>query len=194
MRQGDLQKADEYFQRALAIRQKLAPGSTSHAESLASIAETARKRGQLEFAAKSYTEALHALESQIANMGGTEEARSGFRAEHSDYYKRFIDVLISIDQPGQAFAVLERSRARTLLEMMAAAHIDVHKGTDPSLLERENSLRAAMNAKSERRFRLVGEKQSEQTVKSVEKEIADLLVNIKKSKGKSALQALLMLP
>jgi hypothetical protein len=73
-----------------------------------------------------------------------------------------------------AFEVLERSRARTLLETLTTAHVDIRKGVDSELARKERSLKADIKAKSERRVRLLAEKQSEEQIKAVEKEISTL--------------------
>jgi CHAT domain-containing protein/tetratricopeptide (TPR) repeat protein len=171
---GALSQAEECYRRALALREKLAPGSIVHAESLATLAMIMRKKGQQEAADHFYQQALDALENQTARLGGGNDMRAMFRATHANYYSDYMSLLLSLGKSNLAFNILERSRARTLLEMMAAAHVDVRKGSDPSLLDREHSLRADINAKSDRRIRLIGEKHSDEELKSVEKEIADL--------------------
>jgi len=178
----DLTKAEEYYQKALIIREKLAPESTEHAETLAALAGIALHKQQLDAAAQMYEQALRTLEGQVAQMGGAAEVRSGFRAQHQDYYKDYIDVLVKLNQPEKAFAVVERSRARGLLETLAAAHVDIRTGGDPALIAKERSLQNDIQAKTERRARLLSEEhggdqsvnQSVNQIKAVEKEIGDL--------------------
>ncbi len=171
---GDLDKAAEYYRRALTIREKLAPGSTFHAETLAAIAGIMRRKGQLDQAASYYAQALDALDSQAARLGGSQETRVGFRASHESYYRDYIDLLLRQNQLEAALAVLERSRARSMLETLAAAHVDVRQGADPALIERERSLQATLKAKSERRIRLLSDKHSNEQIQAIEKEIGSL--------------------
>lgn len=173
-RSGDLAKAESYYRRSLAIRQKIVPLSTEHAETLAGLAEVARQSGNLTSATELYQQALNALESQTARLGGSEEVRSSFRSEHQNYYKGYLDLLLSQNQPALALQASERSRARILLEMLESAHVDIHKGADPSLLEQERSLKKLIAAKSERRLRLLGDKNNEQQITAFSKEIEDL--------------------
>ncbi|HLK53225.1 MAG TPA: tetratricopeptide repeat protein, partial [Candidatus Angelobacter sp.] len=180
---GALSKAEEYYRRALAIRQKISPGNIEHAEFLAALASIMRKKEQPEAAVSLYRQALDALENQTARLGGDNNVRAIFRAKHADYYGDYAGLLLFLGKPDQAFNVFERSRARTLLEMMAAAHVDVRKGVDPSLLGREHSLRDDINAKSERRIRLMGEKHTDEVVKAVDKKIADLLAQYQEIEG-----------
>src|SRR5262249_34329262 len=82
-------------------------------------------------------------------------------------------------QPARAFEVVERSRARSLLEILAAAHIDIHQGVDPELVKQEHSLQALINAKSSRRVQLLGSKHVEGQVTSLDSEIDKLLSGYK---------------
>jgi CHAT domain-containing protein/Tfp pilus assembly protein PilF len=172
--QGELDKAAEYYRRALVIREKLAPGSTAHADTLAGLASIMRRRGQVETAASYYEQALNALESQTARLGGSNDTRAGFRARHENYYRDYTDLLLIEGKTQEAFAVLERSRSRTLLETLATAHVDVRKGADPVLIGKQRSLQADIRAKSERRLRLLADQHADEQLKAVEKEISDL--------------------
>ena len=173
--QGDLSKAEEYYRQALAIREKLDPGSRYHIEALGAMASLMRRRQQLDSAAQLYQQTLNALDSQIARLGGSEEERSDFRARYEGYYKDYIDLLIAQKQPDLAFQVLERSRARTLLETLAAAHVDIRRGADASLLERERELRDSITATYGRRIRLLSGEHTEQQITSADQEVKKLL-------------------
>jgi CHAT domain-containing protein/tetratricopeptide (TPR) repeat protein len=172
-RSADIAKAELYYRQAVALCEKLAPGSMEHAESLAALASTLRDQHNPD-AAQFYAQAVSALESQNALLGGSEDVRSGFRAKHAGIYKEDIDLLLAQKQTDRAFEILELSRARTLMEMLLAAHLDIHKGADPSLLQQERSLEETRAAKSDRRLRLQGEKNNEKQVAAFTKEIEDL--------------------
>jgi CHAT domain-containing protein/Tfp pilus assembly protein PilF len=176
---GNLDKAQEYDQAALGIREKIAPESTEHAETLAALAGIMLRKGQLDAAAPLFEQALDTLDRQTEHLGGSEEARSAFRAKFVGYYQNYIDLLVRQKHPELAFHVLERSRARTLLEMLASAHIDVHKGIAPGLLDQERLLAAEIAAKTSRRIRLLSDKHSEQQLAAVNQEIEKLLAQRK---------------
>jgi CHAT domain-containing protein/Tfp pilus assembly protein PilF len=171
---GDLARAEQYYRRAVAIQEKLAPGSQLHAESLAAVASVLREQGQLQAAAQFYAQAVTALESQIARLGGSEEARSGFRANHAYIYREYVGLLLAQKQAERALEVLEHSWAQTFLEMLAASHVDIGRGVDPKLLEQERSLRADIRAKSNRRIQLLSAQHSEDQVAAVQKEMEAL--------------------
>jgi len=172
---GNLADAEKYYLEALAIREKLVNGSADHAATLAALAWISRKRGQLDKAQELYERALNALESQTARLAGSEEVRAGFRAMHAGYYKELVDLLLDEKQPEMALQVLERSRARMLLEMMTAAHVDIQQGVDPQLLERERSLQAELNGRLSHRIRFLSGPHSGQQVTAAQKDIEETL-------------------
>jgi CHAT domain-containing protein/Tfp pilus assembly protein PilF len=172
---GDLAKAGEYYGRALEIGKKNAPESPAYAESVAGLAGVLRDQQQPEQAAGLYAQAIDLFENQLARFGGSSDARAGFRAKHAGYYSAYADLLLTQKQPELAFQVLERSRARTLLETLTEAHVDIRQGADPSLLEREQTLQRTLAAKSNRKINLLEGKHTAEQVAAVSKEIDELL-------------------
>jgi CHAT domain-containing protein/Tfp pilus assembly protein PilF len=133
---GDLTTAETYVKRAVAIRQRLAPGSGDEADSHHALGLVYRKTGQLRLAADHHLRAIDALEAQVGKLGGSQETLSGFGAQFVDYYRDYIDLLVGQHQPAEAFHVLERSRARTLLAMLAERDL-VFTADVPEETERE---------------------------------------------------------
>jgi CHAT domain-containing protein/Tfp pilus assembly protein PilF len=171
---GDKTAAKEYYSRALAIREKLAPGGLGDVESLMALASLLRDQ-QPDLAAQLFEKAVNAVENQAAHLGGTEESQSNFRAQRADYYEEYVDLLVQQKQSERAFDIVERSRARTLLEILVQAHINIRSGVDAKLLEKESSLQADLRAKSERRIELQSDKQKQQYEAAVDQEIKKLL-------------------
>ena len=172
---NDLSAAEDYNLRALAIREKTIPGSSAHGESLAALADIKVRQQQTDSALKLFARAIDAFESQTARLGGAEGVRTDFRASLIDSYQQYAGLLIMAGQPDLAFTVLERSRARTLLETLAEAHADIRGGVDPKLLEQERSLRADIAAKTERHIRLAADKADAKSITDVETETSSLL-------------------
>ena len=117
-KRGDLAEAEKDFRQALAIREKKVPGSVSHAGVLLDLASLQNQRHQINDALQLYARALSVLDSQMARFGGTDAVRSVFRAQYESRYQDYIDLLVSQKKPELAFDVVERSRARTLLELL----------------------------------------------------------------------------
>ena len=116
---GDLVKAERYYTQALTIIEKLSPGSGREAKALAALANIHREHQQLSTAADLFSRALSAIERQTTRLGGTANDRARFRSQHVNYYEDYIDVLLAQKTPQLAFQVLERSRARSFLEILA---------------------------------------------------------------------------
>jgi CHAT domain-containing protein len=107
-----------------------------------------------------------ALELTEALRGSIPEAgeRAAFMATTRDRYDLLIDVLMDLharepDRGWDAAALhaSERARARSLVELMAEARIDLREGIDESLLEKERALEAELERRRrEEPLRLAG--------------------------------------
>jgi CHAT domain-containing protein/Tfp pilus assembly protein PilF len=172
--QGELSEALQYQQQALAIREKLAPGTGSHATSLSAVAGIMCREGKPDAAAQYYQRALDAMENQAARLGSGDELRAGFRSRRAKYYKDYIDLLVEQKRFELAFQVLERFRARTLLETLAGARAEIRKGADPALLEQKRGLQQSLAAKTQRRIELLGAKNGGAELAVLDKEIQNL--------------------
>lgn len=111
--------ARSFYEKALASRSKLAAGSRAEAESLHGIGMCYRAEGALTQATDCFRRAVAALEAQKGKLGGSENVRIGFGAQYLQFYQDYIEVLIETRQESEAFHILERSRARSLLSMLA---------------------------------------------------------------------------
>src|SRR5260370_740568 len=182
-KRGDLGKAQEYYRQVLGIREKLAPESKGYAETLAALAGIMVQQQQWNAAAPLLQKSLNVLESQISHLGGGEAIRSGFRAQHASYYQDYIGLLMRQKQPEPRLQTVERSRAQTMLEMLTEGHVDIHRGVDAALIQREHSLQADINAKVERRIRLRGQQHTEEQAAAINKEIEGLLAQSNEVEG-----------
>lgn len=168
---GGLGEAEEFRRRAVMIAEKLVPESKIHAESLAALASILYRKGDTAAAAPLFAQALDVLDTQIARLGGRDETRIGFRAHHAAWYSDYIELLMGQQQPERAFEVAERSRARSLLEVLAEGRIEVRHGIDPDLLHRTEALRQLIAVKSNRRVRLLASQHAEHQAAAIDKEI-----------------------
>lgn len=173
---GDLSKSERSYRTALDIWQRTAPRSRQSGDVLAGLARLMNHRRQWTESAKLYDQALSVLEDQTERLGGGTEARSGFRARHQDPYREYVDLLVQRQQPERAFQVLERSRGRSLVELLTTGHIDLRKGVDSGLLEQERALQQKFAGKSNQRLRLLSGKHTKDQLRTLDKKITDLLV------------------
>jgi CHAT domain-containing protein len=174
--QRDFPKAEDLYRKALKIIEAKDPESIDRTTTLGDLAGILYHEGRFDKAAELYRQALNTLENRILRLGGAEESRSRYRAEHVRYYQEYMRLLIEQAQPEVAFEVLEGSRARTLFEMLEQAQVDTERGADPAIRERARKLRRLLNAKTEYRIRLVGGAGSDQQLALVDKEIEELLL------------------
>jgi len=118
-RRGRLQEALELHRRALELQSKIAPESSEQAESLYFLGRTERRAGRSQEGIRDQCHAIDILDLQRARLGGAPEAKTSFEATVDDYYHACLEGLIDLGRPAEAFHVLERSRARSFLELLA---------------------------------------------------------------------------
>ncbi len=152
----NLPEAEKYLRQALVIREEKMPGSLPHANVLMALASLLREEHKIDNAAQFYEQGITVLDNQMSSLGGSEEVRSAFRAKYEANYKNYADLLVAdAKKPDEAFNVVERSRARTLLELLENAQINIHSGCSPELLRRERALRESISAKASYRLELL---------------------------------------
>jgi len=120
---------------------------------LEDLARGERAQGDLDAARARVEEALRiteAVRESIPAVG----MRASFTAVTRDRYDLLIDILMDLHkrQPGagwdaEALHASERARARSLIELLAEAHIDLREGVDEAMLEKEQSLEAQLETR-----------------------------------------------
>ena len=116
---GDLAGAEQYYQQALAIREKLAPNSLGMALTLIDLANLARQRKNYPQAQQYLARALEIYETQRYTIQDP-ETRTAFAEHYFDAYTLQAQIALDQNRPEQAALALERSRARSLAELMHA--------------------------------------------------------------------------
>jgi CHAT domain-containing protein/Tfp pilus assembly protein PilF len=172
---GDISAAEDYYRQALNLWEKMAPGSKDQAEAMAALAAILQQKGQADAAEEFYRQALGALENQTSRLGGSEQVRAGFRANYGNYYKDYADLLIEQHKPESAFQILERAQAQTMLELLTAGEVKIHKGGALPLLEQERILQGAIVERLNRRLQLLNDKHTEEQLAEMDKEVKDFL-------------------
>ena len=143
----------------------------AHAElSLDNIVE-ARKRIE---------ESLDLIETVRARAGG-QQLRASYFASQEQAYEFYIDLLMQqhAKDPSQGFdaeavRAFERSRARSLIEMLAESTVDIRQGVDANLVARERHLSQLLNAKAQRQIQLLAQKGSPKEIDIVKGEMSAL--------------------
>ncbi len=119
------------------------------------MARAERKLGHAEEARAHAASALAIAESLRARIGSP-DLRASFSALTHDAYELAVELLMEAHRADRAaghdraaLAITERARARTLLELLAEAGVDLRQGADPLLIERRTSLLRRLSAKAE---------------------------------------------
>jgi hypothetical protein len=125
-------------------------------------------------------EAIDLVES-VRTSVDIQELRASYLTSRREYYQFYIDILMeqrrqnpSAEFDAQALAVSERSRARSLLELLTESRADIRQGVDSSLLERERSLQQLLNAKAAAQFSLLSRKHTPAQAEAAAKEIVSI--------------------
>ena len=176
---GQYQKALEYLNESLSISRTIGDPN-NESRTLALIAEVERDRGDLAAAKSRIDEALAAVESVRVNLK-SQQLRASYFATVRKYHEFNIDLLMQLDKahPAQGFdaAALqasEKSRARSLLEMLNEASAEIRQGLDPALVERERILRQTISDKADRQTRMLSSAHTEAQATEAAKELEAL--------------------
>ncbi|HEX7331412.1 MAG TPA: CHAT domain-containing protein [Pyrinomonadaceae bacterium] len=174
-------QAREQFTQALSIFRNVGdPGGA--AVVLEGIARAEQKRGNFEEARKSITESLALIET-IRSRSGSLQLRASYRASASveRAYEFYIDLLMQqhAKSPAQGFdaealRASERGRARSLLEKLNEAPVDIRQGIDSALIEKERDLKRVMNAKAQSEMTVKARRGSAEEIATLQREISAL--------------------
>jgi CHAT domain-containing protein/tetratricopeptide (TPR) repeat protein len=153
------QQAIEVYNQELKLGQQI--GDTYHQNyPLYKIAIIERDRGNLNQAQTQIESAIKIIETTRSNVNSN-DLRSSYFATVQDYYKFYIDLLMQLHKkdPSKGYAaealhISERSRARSLIELLKEANAKIIKGANPELLTQERDLRQQIDAKDTLRLNL----------------------------------------
>ena len=178
-RSGKGAAALECFNKALALL-RAAEDRPSEVLTYHHLARVRRDSGDLDGAAVDARAMIELIESMRSQVD-SQQLRASYFASVHQHYGLAIDVLMAMHQraPAQgfdadAFAMSERARARSLLEMLNESHVDIHAGADPALLRRERELELLLDRKSKRQVEVLSGPHTKQEAEAIKKEIADL--------------------
>ncbi|MBD2197971.1 MULTISPECIES: CHAT domain-containing tetratricopeptide repeat protein [Calothrix] len=156
---GDKQQALKFYNVALSLSQQV-DYKAQEATTLGNIASLERDRGNLQ-AARTNVEAAIKIIEDLRTKIDSKELRTSYFATQQGVYKFYIDLLMELHKksPSQGYDALalhysERSRARSLIELLNEANAKIIKGANPKLLAKEQNLRQQIDAKDTLRINL----------------------------------------
>lgn len=171
---------------------------TGTTEALFDLAQVLRQQGNLVEARKLLDEIEHMIEP-VRTRSSNFDLRAAYFAQVQDYFEFYIDLLMNsktADDPADdesAWAIHERSRARTLLDLLTEAHIDYRGRIDEAAAVREKELQQDFRSREKDLLRAVGRRESAEKLDSARKneeeaatKYADLLEQIREKNPGSA--------
>ena len=180
-RRGEQQKALDYFQQALLLSRSI-KRRDYEAGALFNIAYVERERSNLIEALTNAEAGIEILESRRGTIS-SQELRSAYFATVQNHYEFYIDLLMRLHKQkpsagydGKALEASERSRARSLLEILAEANADIREGVDATLLAHERTLQLQLNAKARQQTQLLASQHTEAQEEAIAKDI-EILTN-----------------
>ncbi|MEG4582540.1 CHAT domain-containing protein [Microcoleus sp. MON1_C5] len=157
---GEKQKALEYYSQSLPLS-RATGDRAGEAITLFHIAYVKRDQNNL-------TEALNDIESSIKIIENlrtkiaSPELRTSYFATVQNRYEFYIDLLMQLHKTNpksgydtKALEASERSRARSLLELLQESNANIREGIDPYLLQQEKSLQQQLDALEKQRIETI---------------------------------------
>ena len=176
---GDAARARTSFEAAVSIG-RVAGDRLSEANGLNGLARVSMSQGDLATARADIEQALHLVESLRARIE-VRDLRAAYFASVHRYHETHMDVLMRLHkaEPGRgldaaAFEASERARARSLLDGLAEAGVDLRKGVDPALLQRERALKEEFDAWAARQRETMDGRASPAVTERLRNEYRDL--------------------
>jgi CHAT domain-containing protein/tetratricopeptide (TPR) repeat protein len=138
----DWDAAEGFYQKSLAIREGLGPASVDMARALHGIGTVRLARGRDDEAASFFDRAIEAVEAHRGRIGGSDEARSLFVSQFYGIYHDQIDLMLTRGRVVEAFHVLEKARARSLVALMAERDLSIEDELPRDVVQQRQQLDA----------------------------------------------------
>ncbi|NNE67122.1 MAG: CHAT domain-containing protein [Pyrinomonadaceae bacterium] len=150
------------------------------ARSLYQLAVAERERGNLTLAIENVSKGLDLIE-KIRGELVSSEIRYTYFSTVQDYYELYIDLLFSRFEKDKneadvahALEMSERSRSRSLVELLHEARVDFRKGINPANLAKLKDLQTEINSKYSDRQRILGGKPKPEQISKINNDINEL--------------------
>lgn len=179
---GRSQQAQEVYQQAVALAHALGD-DWEEAHALAGWARLSSRQGELNLS-RSQIEAALRLSEVMRTRVASSELRASYMAERQKDFEFYIELLMrsralrpADENARAALLVSEQARARSLVESLTEARLNIRQGVNVALLERERSAQLQLNAKAESLTRLLSSNHTDLQASSARKELEAVLAN-----------------
>ncbi len=139
-RKNNLTEARRQQRLALAIVEKVAPESALEAQILNELGLLDRDQGHRDNAADNLCRAADSLDGHKLKVGGNRKSGNPFSRDVAHIHRDCIDALLALGRTVEAYGVLERSRARELLVMLAERDLVLDRNLPADLRRQQQAL------------------------------------------------------
>jgi CHAT domain-containing protein/Tfp pilus assembly protein PilF len=173
---GKQQQALTYFKQALSLSHAVGDRG-GEANTLNNIARIERQQGNLAIALTRIDEAIKIVEDLRTKIVSS-ELRTSYFATQQDIYQFKIDLLMELHKKNpstgyniRALETTDRSRARSLVELLAESKADIRAGIEPKLLARERDLNGRRDALEREKQKLASSQDSDPAIANLDRQI-----------------------
>ena len=185
LKTGETEKAGGFFVQANSLANEM--GSRTHlVESFYHLANIENDRGNLDEAINNLENGLEIIEKTRAEIRN-KALRTTYFSTVQNFYELYTDLLIKRSRRDKnaadvalAFEMSERSRARSLNDLLEEAKVNLRHGVDRQLLEKKRDLTDEINAKYQAIESLADRKSKEEEIDEINREILDLEFGLEK--------------
>ena len=179
---GEIQEASRHLERALELYRST-NDDIGIGDTLLALARVERRRAiddpatHLPKAYRHASDALSLLEGVRADVDNP-DLRISYLAQHSDAFELTVGLAMDLHRlqidngwDARALELHERSRARSLLDLLKESGAGLRRGIDPELLARQRELLERLNAKVDRRRRHLSRSGDDERTERLAREI-----------------------
>lgn len=160
--QGNYTQAIEVAKRAIEIAQRLElPDVIWNVVIVAG--KSYQALNQLSEAKKAFADAIAVIEETRNQIAGDEQQRQQFFAEKLAPYYDMITLLLSQNNPAEAFAFAERAKARALLDVLQTGKLNINKAMSPPEKQQEQQLNSQLVSLNTQIYKEKSNSQQDQT-------------------------------
>jgi len=177
-------QALNYYQRALPLLNETG-NKTQIGQTYFNLAQLKKLNGNL-IGAKADIELAIEIIEQLRSKIISQDLRTSYFATVQNYYQFYIDLLMELHKqnPERGFDAValhasERSRARTLIELLTEAKANIRQNVDKDLLKKEQTLLQKFDATEKRRIELVRGDYKPEQLEKIKQELANLQTEYK---------------
>ncbi|WP_238178385.1 CHAT domain-containing protein [Calothrix sp. 336/3] len=176
---GEKQEALKFLNQALPLIRAV---DDHHGETgiLGNLASLERKQGNLQASLKHIETAIQIIEA-LRSTYTDQNLKTQYFATVQGYYQFYIDLLMELHKkdPSKgyntlAFNASERSRARSLIELLTESQAKIRKGVDPKLLQQETEIQQKIDAQEKLKIELSQQENINSTINKIAQADAQL--------------------